>query len=98
MLPFVELVARRPLPWGFVNGFLGSVRLGDEIRRAAHEGLRIVRAISGHTHFRREAKIDAAGQVIEAQTSPIGYPREVEMQGRTLAAHVAERVPICPAG
>jgi predicted phosphohydrolase len=98
MLPFADLVARRPLPWGFVNGFLGATRLGDEIVRAAEGGLRVTRAVSGHTHFRREAMIQAGGRSFPAQTSPIGYPREVAMQGRKLEAHVAERVPICPAG
>src|SRR5262249_14130965 len=51
MLPFVELVARRPLPWGFVNGFLGATCLGSAIVAAAEDGLPIARAISGHTHF-----------------------------------------------
>ncbi len=93
-LPFVEMVPRRPLPWGFVNGFLGARGLGDEIVRAAEDGLSITRAISGHTHFRRDVVIEAGGQKIPAQTSPIGYPREVAMQGRSLEAHVADRVPI----
>src|SRR5262249_59684776 len=43
MLPFVELVARRPLPWGFVNGFLRATVLGSPIRAAAAQGVAVVR-------------------------------------------------------
>lgn len=94
MLPFVELVARRPLPWGFVNGFLGATALGSAIVAAARDGVRIVRAICGHTHFRRSAEIQAGPLRIPVETSPIGYPREVERQADSLAAHVAERLRI----
>lgn len=91
MLPFAELVARKPLPWGFVGGFLGAAVLGDEIRRAAAEGLDVRRAICGHTHFRREARIDG----FTAETSPIGYPREILMIGApSLEAHVRQRLRI----
>jgi hypothetical protein len=89
MLPFAELVARKPLPWGFVGGFLGAAALGDEIHRAVAEGLDVRRAIAGHTHFRREARI--AG--FTAETSPIGYPREIIMGGApSLEAHVRQRL------
>jgi hypothetical protein len=94
MLPFVELVARRPLPWGFVNGFLGSTALGAVIVAAARDGVQIVRAICGHTHFRRSAEIQAGPLKIPVETSPIGYPREVERQAPSLSAHVAERLRI----
>jgi hypothetical protein len=94
MLPFVELVARRPLPWGFVNGFLGATALGAEILGAAADGLPVVRAVSGHTHFRRTATLAAGARTIEAETSPIGYPREVARQAPSLAEHVAARVRI----
>jgi calcineurin-like phosphoesterase family protein len=95
MLPFAELVARRPLPWGFVNGFLGSAALGDVIVAAAEAGVPVARAISGHTHFRRETMVAAGGRTFLAETSPIGYPREIARQGAgSLAAHVADRVPI----
>jgi hypothetical protein len=94
MLPFVELVARRPLPWGFVNAFLGATQLGAVIGAAAQAGLPIARAISGHTHFRRAAEVELGGRPVPIETSPIGYPREVRMQGRTLEEHVAERVRI----
>jgi hypothetical protein len=92
MLPFVELVVRRPLPWGFVNAFLGATALGAEILAAATGGLPVVRAIAGHTHFRTTATIAAGAGTIVAETSPIGYPREVMRQAPTLAAHVGERV------
>jgi len=94
MVPFVELVARRPLPWGFVNGFLGATALGATIVAAAQAGLPIARAVSGHTHFRRTAEILAGGTSFPAETSPIGYPREIERQAPSLAAHVADRVRI----
>jgi len=88
VLPFAELVVRRPLPWGFVGGFLGAARLGEVILAAARR-LRVERLWSGHTHFRVSAEISG----LAAETSPIGYPREVARQGDgTLASHVAERV------
>jgi hypothetical protein len=92
MLPFVELVARRPSPWGFVNGFLGAASLGETIAAAAARGIPIARAIAGHTHFRREAVVRLGDREIVAETSPIGYPREVKMRGTDLVAHVADRV------
>ena len=92
MLPFVELVVRRPLPWGFVNGFLGATAMGATIVDAARTGLPIVQTVSGHTHFRRSAVIDAGACRFPAETSPIGYPREVSRQAPSLAAHVADRV------
>jgi hypothetical protein len=94
MLPFAELVARRPLPWGFVNAFLGATALGAEIIAAAADGLPVARAIAGHTHFRTTATIAAGGRNILAETSPIGYPREIERQAASLAEHVASRVRI----
>jgi hypothetical protein len=94
MLPFAELVARRPLPWGFVNAFLGATALGAQILAAANDGVPVARAISGHTHFRCTATLTAGGREIAAETSPIGYPREVERQAPSLAAHVANRVRI----
>jgi hypothetical protein len=98
MLPFVELTARRPLPWGFVNGFLGATALGAVIVEAAAGGLPIRRAVSGHTHFRCSAEIAVAGAPpIVAETSPIGYPREVQRQAASLAEHVAARVRIIDA-
>jgi hypothetical protein len=97
MLPFVELVARQPLPWGFINGFLGATALGSAIVAAAEAGVPIARAVSGHTHFRRAAVIRAGDRRFTAETSPIGYPREVQRQAATLAAHVAERVRILDA-
>jgi predicted phosphodiesterase len=94
MLPFAELVARKPLPWGFVGGFLGAAVLGEEILRAVAEGLDVRRAIAGHTHFRREARI---GPFI-AETSPIGYPREILMGGApSLEAHVRQRLRVIAA-
>jgi hypothetical protein len=88
VLPFAELVVRRPLPWGFVGGFLGSTRLG-QISLAAARRLDVVRHWCGHTHFRVDAEVSG----LRAETSPIGYPREIARQGDgPLAAHVAGRV------
>ena len=92
MLPFAELAVSRPLPWGFVRGFLGASILGDVIGAAARSGLEVARVISGHTHFARRAEIAGAAGIVAAETSPIGYPREVARQAPGLAAHVASRV------
>jgi predicted phosphohydrolase len=90
LLPFPEMVVRRPVPWGFVGGFLGSTRLGDVIR-AARARLDVVRAWCGHTHFRVSVEVDG----LRCETSPIGYPKEVSRQGDgTLAGHVRDRIRI----
>jgi len=88
-LPFAELVTSKGvLPWDFLNGFMGSSRLGDAIRRAP--GVRL--AICGHTHFRRDERVAHARGPLRALTSPLGYPREYKRGGQTLAERVAERV------
>jgi predicted phosphohydrolase len=93
MLPFADLVSRRPLPWGFIAGFLGAASLGEAIVQAAEGGLDVSRAVCGHTHFRREAVIQAGGRSFTAETSPVGYPREVKMTGAaSLADHIRERL------
>jgi hypothetical protein len=93
MLPFAELVARKPLPWGFIGGFLGSAALGEEILRAAAEGLEVRQVVAGHTHFQREARIGSGARAFTAETSPIGYPREIVMGGSpSLAEHVRRRL------
>lgn len=94
MLPFDALATSRPLPWGFVRGFLGATRLGRAIEDAAAGGLEIARVIAGHTHFARRADLQLGGRTVVAETSPIGYPREVARQAPDLAAHVARRVRI----
>jgi hypothetical protein len=93
MLPFDGLAARRPLPWGFVRGFLGARALGDAIVEAAAGGLDIALAISGHTHFARRTTVRAGSRVVHAVTSPIGYPREYKRMGfPDVAALVEHRV------
>lgn len=100
-LPFSELVtyhdpnptsgAPRPgrdLPWDFLNGFMGSALLGEAILAAP--GVRLV--CSGHTHFRKSARIKGASGPLRAEVSPVGYPREYARAGLDLAARVAERV------
>jgi predicted MPP superfamily phosphohydrolase len=94
MLPFVELATSRPLPWGFVRGFLGATSLGRAIADAVASGLEVAQVISGHTHFARRADLELGGRMVPAETSPIGYPREVARQAPDLVAHVAERVRI----
>jgi len=93
-LPFAELVTNfrdLPLPaeiahvpWDFLNGFMGSARLGAAIARASDVKL----GMSGHTHFRKSARIGG----VRWEVSPIGYPREYRRMGLDLAALVAERV------
>lgn len=95
MLPFDELAPRRPLPWGFVRGFLGAVSLGEAIIAAAAAGAPVARVVSGHTHFRRTAVVRAGGREIVAETSPIGYPREYRRLGLDhLGEVVAERLQV----
>jgi hypothetical protein len=92
MLPFAELVVRRPLPWGFIGGFLGASVLGEEIVKAAAAGLEVTQVVSGHTHFRRSVTIEAGGRSFPAETSPIGYPREIALGGASLHDHVRARL------
>src|SRR5262249_59072276 len=81
MLPFVDLVVRRPAPWGFVNGFLGAAALGEAIAAAARRGVPIARVISGHTHFRTQANVVAGGRTVVCETSPPGHPPRVQKRG-----------------
>ena len=91
-LPFAELcTVRQSVPWDFLNGFMGSQRLGALI--AADPRVRLT--VSGHTHFGKDVTIArAAGEPIRAIVSPLGYPREYEHMGLTLAERVAQRVTI----
>ncbi len=89
-LPFAGLVTSKgEPPWDFINGFMGSDRLGEAMCRAAN-----VRAgVCGHTHFRKRVDVDGAGGRFAVETSPVGYPREyARMAGLTLAERVADRV------
>jgi 3',5'-cyclic AMP phosphodiesterase CpdA len=95
VLPWAALVAHRPLPWGFVRGFLGARSLGETISSAAVAGLPVAQVISGHTHFARRAHVRARGQRFVARVSPIGYPREHRRMGfADLAAVVTARLGI----
>jgi 3',5'-cyclic AMP phosphodiesterase CpdA len=77
------------LPWSFINGFMGSERLGQAMQRARN----VVFGCCGHTHFRkRESFAGAAGRFV-VETSPVGYPREyARYGGLTLAERVTDRV------
>jgi 3',5'-cyclic AMP phosphodiesterase CpdA len=87
-LPFRELVTSTgEEPWDFLNGFMGSARLGEAIRRSPSVKL----ALAGHTHFKKSFELEGAGGTVRAATSPVGYPREYRRSG-DLAARVAERV------
>jgi Icc-related predicted phosphoesterase len=93
-LPFAELVtsfrdlglpsAVGEIPWDFLNGFMGSARLGEAIGRAAEVRL----GCSGHTHFRKSAR--PLG--VRWEVSPVGYPREYRRLGGDLRSRVRERV------
>ena len=88
-LPFEELVTSKgEAPWDFLNGFMGSARLGAAILRAP--GMKL--AIAGHTHFRKDAQVAHGESTLRALTSPLGYPREYKRAGLTLAERVRERV------
>ena len=81
-LPFAELVTvRRQLPWDYLNAFMGAEPLGQVLR----EDGRVVRAIAGHTHVAGHVVIDG----IEAQVSPVGYPRE---RKTGLREHIGSRL------
>jgi len=89
-LPFAELVTTfGELPWDFLNGFMGSARLGEAILAASDVKL----VCAGHTHFRKSAIVEG----IRAETSPVGYPREYRRAGKDLAARVVERVTLLEA-
>ena len=54
--------------------------------------------MSGHTHLRRATTISAGARSFPAETSPIGYPREVSMFGAgSLEEHVQSRLRIVSA-
>jgi 3',5'-cyclic AMP phosphodiesterase CpdA len=89
-LPFAGLVTSKgEPPWDFINGFMGSERLGEAMLRADN-----VRAgVCGHTHFRKRVDVDGRGGRFSVETSPVGYPREyARMAGLSLAERVADRV------
>ncbi|MCU1280692.1 MAG: hypothetical protein JWM53_4238, partial [bacterium] len=73
----------------FINGFMGSEKLGEAMLRAAN-----VRAgVCGHTHFRKRVDVEGRSGRFTVETSPVGYPREyARMAGLTLAERVADRV------
>ena len=89
-LPFADLVTSKgEPPWDFINGFMGSDRLGAAMLGAAN----VRAAVCGHTHFRKRVEVDGRGGRFTVETSPIGYPREyARMGGLTLAERVADRV------
>ena len=89
-LPLASLVTSRgEPPWDFINGFMGSDRLGAAMQRAANVRF----GCCGHTHFRKRAQVEGRGGSFAVETSPVGYPREyARMAGLTLAERVADRV------
>ena len=89
-LPFSGLVTSKgEPPWDFINGFMGSERLGEATLRAAN----VRAAVCGHTHFRKRLEVEGQGGRFTVETSPVGYPREyARMAGLTLAERVADRV------
>jgi 3',5'-cyclic AMP phosphodiesterase CpdA len=89
-LGFSELVTERgELPWDFINGFMGSARLGEAMQRG--RGVRA--AFCGHTHFRRQTRVQGVAGEFAVEASPVGYPREyVRYGGVTLPERVLDRV------
>jgi 3',5'-cyclic AMP phosphodiesterase CpdA len=89
-LPFAELITRfGGAEWDFVNGFMGSARLGEAI--CAAPGVKL--ACAGHTHFRRSARIEREGlPPLVVEVSPVGYPREYRRAGLNLDERVEKRV------
>lgn len=67
--PFYEVVTRTgTLPWEYFNAFMGSVGLGEVIRRSP----KVRWSIYGHTHQVGRYQV---GPVV-AYGTPLGYPRE----------------------
>ena len=88
-LPFQVLTTSKgEPPWDFLNGFMGSARLGEAILRTP--GVRL--AVAGHTHFRKSAVLDGIAGSVRAEISPIGYPREYRRASQDLPARVKDRV------
>lgn len=68
-LPFEDLVVRHmDNVFDFFSAFLGSNILGDAIR--ARPNVKLV--ICGHTHFKRDTRVNGMQVVV----SPLGYERE----------------------
>ncbi len=89
-LPLAALVTSRgEPPWDFINGFMGSERLGAAMQRAGN----VRYGAAGHTHFRKRAVAVGPGGEFTVETSPVGYPREyARYGGLTLAERVHDRV------
>lgn len=68
-LPFVEQIHRKEHPgWRFVNAFMGSLPLGDVIKRDP----RVVLAVAGHTHLHSDLRFGR----MRALVTPLGYRKE----------------------
>lgn len=68
-LPFGEQIHRKEHPgWRFVNAFMGSLPLGEVIRRDP----RVVLAIAGHTHIHSDLRLGR----LRAVVTPLGYRKE----------------------
>ncbi len=88
-LPFQELTTSKgEPPWDFLNGFMGSARLGEAI--LGTPGVRL--AVAGHTHFRKSAMVDGVAGPVRAEISPVGYPREYRRAAQDLPTRVKDRV------
>jgi hypothetical protein len=58
----------------------------------------VTQVVSGHTHLRRATTVSVGARSFPAETSPIGYPREVVMFGAgSLEEHVRARLRIVSA-
>jgi 3',5'-cyclic AMP phosphodiesterase CpdA len=87
-LPFKELTTSPGMPWNFLNGFMGSARLGDLL--LADRRVRL--SISGHTHFAKDVQVVRGDRTLRAVVIPLGYPREYKRAGFTLPEQVLRRV------
>jgi hypothetical protein len=83
------VTSRGEPPWDFINGFMGSERLGEAMQRAGNVRF----GAAGHTHFRKRAVAVGPRGEFAVETSPVGYPREyARYAGLTLAERVLDRV------
>lgn len=81
--PFYEVVSRTgKLHWEFFNAFMGSVGLGEVIRRSS----KVKAAIYGHTHVIGSHAVGS----LRVFGTPLGYPRE--RKGLSAEELVASRI------
>jgi hypothetical protein len=81
----VEGAGERDIGERFLDAFMGSERLGEELCGRPE----VVRILCGHYHRARRVTLPGARGELPCEVSPVGYPRELS---GSLAEQVARRV------